>query len=122
MLTDFILSEGENDAVFVLVGDHQPLIERRGDDAETLDIDVANAAAAQSKNVFVHVITRDEALLARFPELTSGLFAEAGAAQWKHEGIYSTVLSRLFAQYGDAATGGVREFPDGLKLNALRLP
>ncbi|MGV3621467.1 MAG: acyltransferase family protein [Archangium sp.] len=122
VLADFITSEAEEDAVFILVGDHQPLLERRGDDAETVDADATSAAATQSSNALLHVITRDDALLARFPELTEGLFVDAGPAQWKHEGIYSTVLSRLFAQYGDPSTSGVREYPDGLKLNALRLP
>ncbi|PZR13477.1 MAG: hypothetical protein DI536_12010 [Archangium gephyra] len=122
VLTDFMVSEIDEDAVFILVGDHQPLLERRGDDAATVDADVASAAAMQSSNTLVHVVTRDETLLTRFPELTPGLFVDAGAAQWKHEGIYSIVLSRLFAQYGDPSTSGIREFPDGLKLNALRLP
>lgn len=118
-LTDFILSEASDDAIFILVGDHQPLLERSGDDAR-MDEEVAIARDLQSSNTLVHVISRDARFVSSFVELQQGLMCSPGSAALKHEGLFSTFLSRLVEHHGDPATrDNVTALPDGLNLAGL---
>jgi len=96
-LTDFILDTGRDDAIYVLVGDHQPQqVSRPADGFETP----------------LHVISRD----ARFVEslqaygFDDGLIARDVAADLRHEGFYSLFVRALLASYGQ----GDRVLPDYL--------
>jgi hypothetical protein len=96
-LTDFILDAGSDDAIYVLVGDHQPQqVSRRADGFETP----------------LHVISRD----ARFVEslqaygFDDGLLARDMAVDLRHEGFYSLFVRALLASYGQ----GDRVLPDYL--------
>ena len=96
-LTDFILDAGSDDAIYVLIGDHQPQqVSRRADGFETP----------------LHVISRD----ARFVEslqaygFDEGLLARDMTVDLRHEGFYSLFVRALLASYGQ----GDRVLPDYL--------
>lgn len=87
MLTDFILSQDNDNALFVLVGDHQPpRVSRRADGWETP----------------IHIVSKDAELIAAFAEygFSPGLKAESVRATLHHEGIYSMLMRVLLDQYG----------------------
>lgn len=119
-LLDFIEQEPDPDAIFIIVGDHQPLIERTTN--EQFDQDVAAVVEQQSLNTPVHVIARDEAFVRRFEArgFTEGLFAEPWTGGLKHEGLFSLFVTELVGAYG--ATGHearVRYLPDGVGVSTL---
>ncbi len=102
VLTDFILDEVTNDGVFIMLGDHQPLIERTTD--ENFDSDVAAVVGAQSLNTPLHIISRDQALLDRFAAkagLLPGLSPPPGTGRLRHEGLFSLITTVLTEHWGD---------------------
>lgn len=104
MLTDFILTAGNEDALFVLVGDHQPQrVSRREDGFDTP----------------LHVISRDPALIEQFVAhgLQPGLLLDNPVATHKHEGLYSLIMNALLTQYGDGVKLPPPYLPDGLPLS-----
>lgn len=96
-LTDFILATGRDDAIFVLVGDHQPQqVSRRSDGFETpLHVISRDAGFAQSLRAF---------------GFDGGLIARDPAVDLRHEGFYSLFVRALLASYGQ----GDRVLPDYL--------
>lgn len=100
MLTDFILNEPNEQAIFVLVGDHQPpRVSRREDGWDTP----------------FHIIAKDARFVASFMEygFTSGLAVWEPEPAFRHEGFRSLFVRQLLAAYGDGAELPPY-FPEGL--------
>jgi hypothetical protein len=96
-LTDFILDTGHEDAIYVLVGDHQPQqVSRRSDGFETP----------------LHVISRDAGFVQSLQAygFDDGLLAQDTTVDLRHEGFYSLFVRALLANYGQ----GDRVLPEYL--------
>lgn len=105
VLMDLIESDPTDDAVFLVVGDHQPKMF-----CEPWD---------KSANTPVHVISKDAALVQSFESagFQPGPYAAAGAGQvLKHEGLFSLLVSRLAAGRSTMPEGVAPPayFPDGI--------
>lgn len=101
MLTDFILNHTDENAVFVLVGDHQPpSVSRRADGFETP----------------VHIISRDPAFIDNLDPY--GFVHEMDIAeqtpQLRHEGIYSLLVRTLVQTYGTNPANPPEYLPNGV--------
>ncbi len=86
-LVDFVRTEQDEDALFILIGDHQPpRVSRRADGWGTP----------------VHFISRDQALLDSLADygFTSGLVVESPEPTLRHEALYSLLVHVLVSQYG----------------------
>lgn len=88
-LTDFIERHGDDDSIFILVGDHQPpQVSRRADGWATP----------------IHVISRDAAFVDAFAE--HGFSAELGVPGVEpvlhHEDFYALFMDILFDHYGQS--------------------
>jgi hypothetical protein len=86
-LTRFILNEAEEDALFILVGDHQPgYITRRAEGLETP----------------LHIISKDKDLIESLDAygFIRGLDVDDLQAGMKHEGFYSLLMRVLLDRYG----------------------
>lgn len=102
-LTDFIIKEADNDAVFVLIGDHQPgYVTRREDGFDTP----------------VHIISKDRAFVESFAAYgyEPGLRVENPNSAVRHEGFYSLFMRALLEQYGHGASQIPPYYPDGIQL------
>jgi phosphoglycerol transferase MdoB-like AlkP superfamily enzyme len=102
-LTDFILREADDDAVFILIGDHQPgYVTRRSDGFDTP----------------LHIISKDKAFLDSFAEygFEPGLLVDNPAAAIRHEGFYSLFMRTLLGQYGHEAANIPPYQPNGIQL------
>ena len=102
-LTDFILKEADDDAVFVLIGDHQPgYVTRRSHGFDTP----------------VHIISKDEAFLENFAEygFEAGLRVDNPSPAIRHEGFYSLFMRILLEHYGHGAGKLPPYYPDGVQL------
>jgi hypothetical protein len=88
MLTDFVLNHAHEEAVFVLVGDHEPpAVSRRSDGYETP----------------MHVISRDPAFIANLKQYgfhDSTLVIPDEFTPIYHESIYSLLVRTLNQTYG----------------------
>jgi len=87
-LVDFVLKEGDQDDLFILIGDHQPpRVSRRNDGFATP----------------VHIISQNQAFLDAFQEygFAPGLEVAKLEPTIKHEGFYSLFMRALLATYGD---------------------
>jgi hypothetical protein len=102
MLTDFIVRHGDEDAIFVLIGDHQPpRVSRRSDGYETP----------------VHIITRDPAFVTGLEQygFTPGTFVDGDAGpSIRHEGIYSLLMRSLVQTYGEDPAVAPDYLPTGV--------
>ena len=90
MLTDFIITEPNEQAIFVLVGDHQPpRVSRREDGWDTP----------------LHIIAKDAPFVASFKEygFTSGLAVWEPEPVFRHEGFLSMFVRQLLTAYGSGA-------------------
>lgn len=99
MVTQFILQNEDDDALFVLIGDHQPpRVSRRADGFDTP----------------VHIISRDAAVIAAFQEhgFTPGLWVNEKEPTMKHEGFYS-MLVRAMLTDGETSSELPPYLPDG---------
>jgi hypothetical protein len=98
-LADFMLVRKDEDALFLLVGDHQPpRVSRRADGFATP----------------IHVVSRDADLVASFYEygFVPGLWVNPAEPTIKHEGLYSMLVRILVAN--DNPTAIVPPYlPDG---------
>ncbi len=102
-LTDFILKEADDDAIFVLIGDHQPgYVTRRSDGFATP----------------LHIISKDSAFLANFAAygFEPGLQAQDPSPAVRHEGFYSLFMRALLAHYGHGAGQLPPYFAEGVQL------
>lgn len=100
MLADFIEQKGDEDAIFILVGDHQPpQVSRRADGWETP----------------VHIIAKDESLLAALAEsgFVRGLQVDVNDPPLQHEGMYSLLMRVLFDVYGSSHVASPGNWPAG---------
>lgn len=100
ILTDFILRHGDENSLFVLIGDHQPpQVSRRADGWETP----------------VHIVSRDADLIAAFSEygFGPGLEVQPVEPAVRHEGIYSLFMRALLSQYGVDRTNLPEYLPNG---------
>jgi hypothetical protein len=98
MLVDFILETGDEDTIFLLVGDHQPpQVSRRADGWETP----------------VHIIAKDQELLAAFDAagFLRGLQVDAAPAELHHEAMYPLLMRVLFERYGSSPLAAPGEWP-----------
>lgn len=100
-LVDFIGENKDEDALFVLIGDHQPpRVSKRADGFATP----------------VHIISRNQALLASLADygFDQGLtVTDPSAPTMKHEGLYSLLVRLLLTTYGPANVELPPYLPDG---------
>jgi hypothetical protein len=111
-LLEFIEGESSEDAVFFLVGDHQPVLE--GNSARERD----DARQQQSSLTPVHVLSRNHDFVERFAAygFSAGILAEPGAGQLKHEGLQSLFLREFVGEYGAPGQQGFTPYyPRGLR-------
>ncbi len=108
-LTDYILQTGDEESIFILIGDHQPQqVSRRNDSFDTP----------------LHIISKDAALVEAFLayDFVPGLAVQDMAtvtpptATMRHEGLYSMVARVLVAQYGQGNKVLPPYFPNGIPL------
>ena len=102
MLTNFILNHAEEDAIFFLVGDHQPpSVSRRADSFDTP----------------VHIITRDPNYIEKLSDygfVESMVIDDSVPSQLRHEGLYSMIVRTLVQSYGATPTFAPTYLPNGV--------
>ncbi|MEZ4863548.1 MAG: sulfatase-like hydrolase/transferase [Caldilineaceae bacterium] len=100
-LIDFVLRAGDEDAIFVFIGDHQPpRVSRRADDLSTP----------------IHIVSRDPQLLAALQQygFEPGLQVTNLEPALKHEGLYSLLAQTLTTVYGSGQHAHAPVYlPDG---------
>jgi len=101
MLTQWILDVGDENSLFVLVGDHQPpAVSRRSDGWSTP----------------VHVISKNQAFVDSLGEygFVPTLTVSSLEPTLRHEGLYSLLMQALVREYGAADTALPAYLPDGI--------
>ncbi len=101
MLTQFILDNGDENSLFVLVGDHQPpAVSRRADGWSTP----------------LHIISKDAALIDSFAGygFVPGLQVTNLEPSLRHEGFYSLFMRLLFGRYGTGKIAEPAYLPEGV--------
>ena len=101
MLTNFIQQHADEDAIFILVGDHQPpRVSRRADTYDTP----------------IHIISRDARFIANLEPygLVRDLMIEDETAALRHEGLYSLLVRTLVQTYGKVPTQLPTYLPEGV--------
>lgn len=102
MLTEFILNHADENAIFYLIGDHQPpSVSRRADSFDTP----------------MHIISRDADYIASLDEygfVPALVVDDTIPAHFKHEGIYSLIVRSLIQNYGARPTFAPRFLPSGV--------
>jgi phosphoglycerol transferase MdoB-like AlkP superfamily enzyme len=102
MLADFVLRNGDDDSVFIFIGDHQPpRVSRRSDGFDTP----------------IHIISRDQALVDTFFEygFTPGLTVQRMNPSLHHEGFYSLFMRALVEREGNAQLALPAFLPGGVQ-------
>ena len=102
LMTRFITSFKNKNAVFILIGDHQPpMLTTENDGFETP----------------VHIISGDPAFIAGFKEygFVEGLQSDS-VQKIRHEALYSLLLRELVRNYGQDTLHLPRYFPEGLNV------
>jgi len=109
MLVQFILQNDDKDALYILIGDHQPpRVSRRADGFDTP----------------IHIISQHEKTIVAFQDhgFTPGLWVNDKKPTMKHEGLYSMIVRSLLSETeeqlteANAASTGVLlppHLPDG---------
>ncbi len=104
MLSDFILTTpADEDAIFILIGDHQPpRVSRKADGFETP----------------IHIIARDADFARGFERygFDPGLLVNDLEPDMKHEALYSMLVRALVDAYGVSAAP-VPLLPDGIQIS-----
>jgi hypothetical protein len=101
MLTQWILDVGDENSLFVLVGDHQPpAVSRRSDGWSTP----------------VHVISKNQAFVDSLSKygFVPTLTVSSLEPTLRHEGLYSLFMQALVREYGAADTALPAYLPDGI--------
>jgi len=111
-LTDFVLAGEDEDAIYILVGDHQPpRVSRKSDGWETP----------------MHIISRDPALTESLAQygFTQGLavdcLPDACEAGIKHEGFYSLFVRTLLGRYAEEMVVLPPYVPDGVTFGGTQI-
>ena len=102
-LTDFIRKAGRDDAIYILVGDHQPQqVSRHEDGFETP----------------LHIISRDADFVRSLEEygFVDGLTVEDLRPSMRHEGLYSLLVRALLTNYGQGGRALPAYLPNGIDL------
>ena len=105
-LTDFIIQHEDEDAIFVLIGDHQPpRVSRRSDGWDTP----------------MHIISRDADFVAGFDEygFVPGLRVDEIESTVHHEGFYTMFLRELLANYGETPAVLPDYLPRGIEFGDI---
>lgn len=104
MLTDFILDEGDEGDIFVVIGDHQPARVARYTDGWDTPI---------------HIISKNASFVSSFSEhgFVSGLKTPDGTQPMHHEGFYSLFMRNLLQEYGLDPENLSVYMPDGVPLH-----
>lgn len=108
-LTDFILNSDSDDAIFVLIGDHQPpAVSRREDGFSTP----------------IHIISKDANFISEFSEygFRQGLVLQNLDPQLHHEGFYSMFVRSLLKRYGTNSSVLPPYFPQGIPISPGKTP
>ncbi len=103
MMTDFIIDHAEEDAIFVLIGDHQPpRVSRRSDGYETP----------------IHIVSRDPALIDNLAQygFVPGAAPDPEGSHIRHESIYSMLVRTLVQTYGVNPDDAPAYLPNGVTL------
>lgn len=102
MLTDFILNHADEDAIFFLIGDHQPpSVSRRADSFDTP----------------VHIISRDPAYIEKLADygfVNSLIVDDTQPTTIRHEGLYSLISRTLLQTYGTRPNIAPSYLPNGV--------
>lgn len=103
-LTDFILKNGRDNAVYVLIGDHQPQQVSRRDDGFATP---------------VHIISRDAGFVQSLQDygFDDGLAVQDVEPVMRHEGLYSLLARTLLARYGQGGKVLPDYLPNGIVLD-----
>jgi hypothetical protein len=104
-LTDFVLGSGNEDALYVLIGDHQPQqVSRHSDGFDTP----------------IHVLSKDPALMDALQAhgFVQGLTMTDLDPIMRHEGLYSLLTHVLLSRYGQGIQTPPPYLPRGLVLEA----
>ncbi|MFN8488642.1 MAG: sulfatase-like hydrolase/transferase [Caldilineaceae bacterium] len=100
MLVDFILHNGNDNSLFILIGDHQPpQVAGRFDGSDTP----------------LHIISKDQTLLAGFAQygFVPGLRVQTVKPVLHHEGDYSLIVRALVDRYGGKPVALPPYLPNG---------
>ncbi|MDN5202641.1 hypothetical protein QQ008_14730 [Fulvivirgaceae bacterium BMA10] len=103
-LSQFIVKNGSENDIFLLIGDHQPpLLASDEDGFETP----------------VHIIAKDSTFIGDFVNegFQEGLIIEEGNRAFNHAGLYSLFMRQVIKNYGIANEDLPVFFPEGVKLN-----
>jgi hypothetical protein len=101
MLTQWILDVGDENSIFVLIGDHQPpAVSRRADGWATP----------------VHILSKDAAFIEAFAEygFVPGLEVNDLEPTLRHEGFYSMFMRVLLGRYGANRIAQPAYLPEGI--------
>lgn len=101
MLTDFILNHADEDAIFILIGDHQPpRVSRRNDGYDTP----------------IHIVSRNARFIRGLRQygFVPGMVVENPEPAMRHEGLYSLLVRNLVANYGVRRDAVPPYLPDGV--------
>ncbi len=104
MVTDFIVKEGDEDDIFIFIGDHQP---------------ARVARYADGWDTPVHIVSQNEKFVESFAEFgfVPGLFTRSRDPAIHHEGFYSLFMRVFLAQYGQEPTILPEYRPNGIPLS-----
>ncbi len=108
-LIDFIVKEGREEDIFILVGDHQPPL------FPLTEIGFETP---------LHVISKNKAFVEAFHQqgLSPGLWVADTDTKLRHEGFYSLLLHHLWPLYGDSSRVAPKYLPQGLDIFSLPNP
>jgi hypothetical protein len=106
VLVQFITSVRDSNAVFILIGDHQPPILTGSDDGFETP---------------VHIISRNSAFSDAFRRFgfKEGMKADEQAVPIRHEGIYSMFMREFIRFFGEDNSDLPEYLPYGIKTNEL---
>ncbi len=88
-LTDFILKQGDENDVFILMGDHQP---------------PTFPKAADGLETPVHIISKNENFIKAFQKygFDLGLVKKSSEDHMRHEAVFSMLVRELYSVYGES--------------------
>lgn len=111
LLTEWFEAEASRDGVIVLLGDHQPRLER-------------DIPGPLTMNTPLHILAKDPGFIQALIDqhgFQPGLYADpARAVTLAHAGLFSLLVSRLQHSFGVAGAPSVPVYPHGLPLSALK--